>query len=103
MQALGLKLYSSVPSAAMIIVLAFEGVDSEKLVKHLFKQYGIKLVGGQDAAKGKIFRIAHLGYFDDFDVLVVVGAVERGLKDLGAKVQLGAGLAAAQAALAEKA
>jgi aspartate aminotransferase-like enzyme len=101
MQALGLKLYSKAPSAAMTTVLAPEGTDSEKLVKHLFNQYGIKLVGGQDAAKGKIFRIAHLGYFDDFDMLVVVGAVERGLKDLGAKVQLGAGLAAAQSAMAE--
>ena len=40
--------------------------------------------------------IAHLGYFDDFDMLVVIGAVERGVHDLGAKVQLGAGLAAAQ-------
>ena len=101
MQALGLELYSKAPSAAMTTVLAPQGTDSEKLVKHLFKQYGIKLVGGQEAAKGKIFRIAHLGYFDDFDMLVVVGAVERGLKDLGAKVQLGAGLAAAQAAMAE--
>ena len=96
MQALGLTLYSKSPSAAMTTVLAPDGVDSEKLVKHLFKQYGIKLVGGQDAAKGRIFRIAHLGYFDDFDMLVVIGAIERGLHDLGAKVQLGAGLAAAQ-------
>jgi len=102
MQALGLTLYSKSPSAAMTTVLAPEGVDSEKLVKHLFKEYGIKLVGGQDAAKGKIFRIAHLGYFDDFDVLVVIGAVERGLHDLGAKVELGAGLAAAQRSFAEQ-
>jgi aspartate aminotransferase-like enzyme len=100
MQALGLKLYSNAASPAMTTVLAPDGVDSEKLVKHLFKQYGIKLVGGQDAAKGKIFRIAHLGYFDDFDMLVVVGAVERGLHDLGYKFELGKGLAAAQAALA---
>jgi aspartate aminotransferase-like enzyme len=102
MKALGLTLYSKSPSAAMTTVLAPEGVDSEKLVKHLFKEYGIKLVGGQDAAKGKIFRIAHLGYFDDFDVLVVIGAVERGLHDLGAKIELGAGLAAAQRSFAEK-
>ena len=100
MQALGLQLYSKAPSAAMTTVLVPEGIDSEKLVKHLFQQYGIKLVGGQDAAKGKIFRIAHLGYFDDFDMLVVIGAVERGLHDLGAKVQLGAGLAAAQQSFA---
>src|SRR5205085_8814856 len=103
MQALGLKLFSRSPSAAMTTVLAPDGVDSEKLTKHLFKEYGIKLVGGQDAAKGKIFRIAHLGYFDDFDILVVIGAVERGLHDLGAKIELGAGLAAAQNALPEKA
>jgi aspartate aminotransferase-like enzyme len=96
MQALGLKLYSKSPSNAMTTVEAPEGVDSEKLCKHLFAKYGIKLVGGQDAAKGKIFRIAHLGYFDDFDVLIVIGAIERGLHDLGAKIELGAGLKAAQ-------
>ena len=100
MQALGLTLYSKSPSSAMTTVLAPDGVDSEKLVKHLFNRYGIKLVGGQDAAKGRIFRIAHLGYFDDFDMLVVIGAVERGLHDLGARVQLGAGLAAAQQSFA---
>ena len=102
MQALGLTLYSKSPSSAMTTVLAPDGVDSEKLVKHLFNRYGIKLVGGQDAAKGRIFRIAHLGYFDDFDMLVVIGAVERGLHDLGAKVELGAGLAAAQRSFAER-
>ena len=100
MQALGLTLFSKSPSAAMTTVTAPDGVDSEKLVKHLFKQYGIKLVGGQDAVKGKIFRIAHLGYLDDFDMLVVTGAIERGLHDLGAKIELGAGLAAAQRSLA---
>ena len=100
MQALGLALFSKSPSAAMTTVVSPDGVDSEKLLKHLFKQYGIKLVGGQDAVKGKIFRIAHLGYFDDFDMLVVIGAIERGLHDLGAKVELGAGLAAAQRSFA---
>jgi aspartate aminotransferase-like enzyme len=84
----------------MTTVVAPAGVDSEKLVNHLFARYGIKLVGGQDEAKGKIFRIAHLGYFDDFDMLVVVGAIERGLFDLGARIELGKGLAAAQAAMA---
>jgi aspartate aminotransferase-like enzyme len=101
MQGLGLTLYSKSPSPAMTTVLAPEGIDSEKLTKHLFKQYGIKIVGGQDAAKGKIFRIAHLGYFDDFDMLVIIGAIERGLHDLGAKIELGAGLTAAQQSFAQ--
>jgi aspartate aminotransferase-like enzyme len=100
MEALGLTLYSKSPSPAMTTVLSPPGIDSEKLTKHLFAKYGIKLVGGQDAAKGKIFRIAHLGWFDDFDMLVVIGAVERGLHDLGAKIELGAGLAAAQRSFA---
>jgi len=100
MQALGLTLYSKSPSSAMTTVLAPAGVDSEKLVKHLFASYGIKLVGGQDAAKGKIFRIAHLGYFDDFDMLVVIGAIERGLHEMGAKIELGDGLRAAQRSFA---
>ncbi|MFL5443074.1 MAG: pyridoxal-phosphate-dependent aminotransferase family protein, partial [Myxococcales bacterium] len=103
MKALGLELYSKAPSAAMTTVIAPSGVDSEKLVKHLFTRYGIKLVGGQDEAKGKIFRVAHLGYFDDFDMLIVVGAIERGLHDLGARIELGKGLAAAQAAMAQAA
>jgi len=98
MQALGLTLFSKSPSPAMTTVDS--PVDSEKLTKHLFKEYGIKLVGGQDAAKGRIFRIAHLGYFDDFDMLIVIGAIERGLHDLGAKIELGAGLAAAQRSFA---
>jgi len=101
MLGLGLTLYSKSPSPAMTTVLAPAGIDSEKLTKHLFKQYGIKIVGGQDAAKGKIFRIAHLGYFDDFDMLVIIGAIERGLHDLGAKIQLGAGLTAAQQSFAQ--
>src|SRR5207249_3623381 len=82
MQALGLELYSKAPSAAMTTVLAPQGIDSEKLVKHLFKQYGIKLVGGQEAAKGKIFRIAHLGYFDDFDMLVAVRSATKVTKEV---------------------
>lgn len=100
MQALGLALFAKAPSSAMTTVVAPDGIDSEALVKHLFEEYGIKLVGGQDAVKGKIFRVAHLGYFDDFDMLVVIGAIERGLHDLGAKIDLGAGLAAAQRSFA---
>jgi aspartate aminotransferase-like enzyme len=77
MKALGLELYSKAPSAAMTTVVAPAGIDSEKLVKHLFTRYGIKLVGGQDEAKGKIFRIAHLGYFDYMDTIALIGALEQ--------------------------
>ena len=56
----------------------------------VFTRLGLTSFGGP---------VAHLGYFDEFDVLVVIGAIERGLHDLGAKIPLGAGLTAAQKAL----
>jgi aspartate aminotransferase-like enzyme len=58
--------------------------------------YGITGAGGQDQARGKIFRIAHLGYADTFDVITAIAGLEMVLKKLGADVQLGSGVAAAQ-------
>ena len=97
-QGLGLSLYSERPSNAMTTVNGPAGLDTDVLNKHLQKKYGVKIMGGQDQSKGKIVRIAHLGYFDEFDMLTVIGALERGLHDLGHNFELGAGLAAAQRA-----
>ena len=58
MEALGLELFSKSPSPAMTTVES--PVDSEKLTKHLFSKYGIKLVGGQDADIGRPLRIEKL-------------------------------------------
>jgi aspartate aminotransferase-like enzyme len=46
--------------------------------------------------KGKIFRIAHMGYVDGFDVLTALGALELLLADLGYPVKLGEGVRAAE-------
>ena len=62
--------------------------------------YGVTIAGGQGAAKGKIFRIAHLGYYGDFDVLTAINALEMTLADLGVPVERGTGVAAAQRVLA---
>jgi aspartate aminotransferase-like enzyme len=102
MQALGLELFADRPVASITTVKSPAGVDSEKLVKLLIEKYGVTLVGGQDAVKGKIFRIAHLGYFDDFDIVVAVAAIERGLADLGYRAKpLGTGVGAAMKTMAE--
>ncbi|GAC1421283.1 MAG: alanine--glyoxylate aminotransferase family protein [Acidobacteriaceae bacterium] len=99
--ALGCRLYApDAPSAAATSVLPPEGVDSGLIVKELKSRFAAVITNGQGEMKGQIFRIAHLGYFDDFDMLVVIGAIERGLHDLGYKFTLGQGLAAAQAAMA---
>ena len=100
MLALGLSLFAKSPANALTTVIS--PVDSDKLVKVLRDRYGITLIGGQDQAKGKIFRIAHLGWFDDSDVVVVVAAVERALADLGHPVKLGTGVGAALEVFAAK-
>ena len=56
------------------------------------------IAGGQGEIKGKTFRIAHLGYMVEFDVIVAIAALEMALKDSGYKFSPGAGLVAAQKA-----
>ena len=57
--------------------------------------------GGQGQLKGRILRIAHCGYFGAFDVLVSLSGLELALHELGADVELGAGVAAAQQVFAQ--
>ena len=57
------------------------------------------MAGGQDTLKGKIIRVAHMGYMDMFDVLAAVSAIEMVLVEMGHKLEPGAGIAAAQKSL----
>ncbi len=103
MQALGLGLYAPhSPSNAVTAVLAPPGVDGEKVVKVLREKYHVTIAGGQDQAKGKIFRIAHMGYLEEFDILTAVAAVEMTLHDLGYPVETGKGVRAAMEVFAGK-
>lgn len=93
-RAIGLKLYApEAPSNAVTAVCAPEGVDSSKLVKGLRDRFNMTIADGQDEAKGKIFRIGHLGYYDLLDMVACWAAVERQLADLGYKFELGRGVA----------
>jgi aspartate aminotransferase-like enzyme len=96
MKALGLSLFApDAPSNAVTAVVAPPGVDGQKVVKVLREKHNITIAGGQDQAKGKIFRIAHFGYMDTYDIVTVVAAVEITLKELGYAVELGRGVKAA--------
>ena len=100
MLAIGLKLYAPrAYSDAVTAVLAPPGVDAEKVVKVLRDKHNLTIAGGQDQAKGKIFRIAHMGYVDKFDILMAVAAVEMTLKELGYAVEIGKGVRAAMEVL----
>lgn len=96
MKALGLALFApDSPSNAVTAIVAPPGVDGQKVVKILREKHNITIAGGQDQAKGKIFRIAHFGYMDTYDIVTVVAAVEMTLKELGYAVELGRGVKAA--------
>lgn len=96
-RALGLALFAKEsPSNAVTAIEAPKGVDGQEIYKNLREVYGITGAGGQDKAKGRIFRVAHLGYADTFDVITAVAGIEMVLKKLGADVKLGAGVAAAE-------
>ena len=95
--ALGLKLFpKESPSNALTAIEAPAGVDGQAIYKDLRVKYGITGAGGQDKLKGKIFRIAHLGYADTFDTITAIAGIEMVLKGLGYPVKLGTGVGAAQ-------
>ena len=98
--AMGLQLASETPSAAVTAVRLPDGVDWKQFNKTLDERYGVVAAGGQGPWKGKIFRISHLGYYDELDMVTVVAALERTLIDCGMGVDPGAGVTAVQRSLA---
>jgi aspartate aminotransferase-like enzyme len=100
-RALGLKLLSpDNPAPGVTGILVPEGLDGGKLVKFLRDSLGVSIQGGQDQMKGKLVRIGHMGFLSPFDMLIAVGALEMGLEQIGAKFELGAGVAAVQKRIA---
>jgi aspartate aminotransferase-like enzyme len=96
-KALGLELYApDSPSNALTAVKIPAGVDGEKLKDLFFDKFGITVAEGQDRAKGKIIRIAHLGYYERLDMVMVISALEMLLKEMGYVFDLGTGLKAAE-------
>ena len=101
-QALGMRLVSSAPATSATGAWVPEGVDGAAFVKYLRDTMGVTFAGGQDHLKGKILRIAHLGYYDVFDIVTAISAIEMALDRFGHPVEMGRGVAAAQAVLADR-
>lgn len=99
--ALGLNLYSQSPSNVVVALTVPESVDAGKLTKCMRDEFGMTIAGGQEHLKGKIIRIAALGYVEEFEVLALIGALEMALKKQGYSCQDGAGVAAALTSLNE--
>ena len=96
-KALGLKLYASSPAAALTAVRAPEGLDSSKIVKEFRELFDAVVANGQGEMKGKLFRIAHIGYYDYLDTIGILGALEHVLARVTEQsVEYGAAVRAAQ-------
>jgi aspartate aminotransferase-like enzyme len=97
-KALDLELYGGEDEKANVVtaIKLPESIDGGKVPKLMRETYAITIAGGQNQLKGKIARIAHCGYYGPFDIVTTVAAFEMTLRELGADVELGAGVAAAQ-------
>ncbi|MGA2376263.1 MAG: alanine--glyoxylate aminotransferase family protein [Candidatus Sulfotelmatobacter sp.] len=100
-QAVGLKLFATSPAAALTAVRSPEGIDSGKIIKEFRESFDAVVANGQGEMKGKLFRIAHIGYYDYLDTIGILGALEHVLaRCTGKTVEYGAAVRAAQQAYA---
>lgn len=77
------------PADAMTAAYVPDGVRPEDLLKVLQQEFGLSVAGGQGSMTGKIIRIAHLGYYDVYDLFALLSCLEIALTRVGCKVQLG--------------
>merc|ERR1711991_262584 len=83
-KALNLKLFTDEKHLSpSITAIKTEEMDAEKFRKTIKNNFDILLAGGQDHLKGKIFRVGHLGYVNDRDIITVISAISNTLLDLG--------------------
>ena len=95
MKALGLELFSpDFYSDAVTSVKVPDGIDGGKIVKTMRDKYGVAIAGGQGSLKGKIFRIATMGYITKSDLEVGITTLEIVLAELGYKFEKGVGVKA---------
>jgi aspartate aminotransferase-like enzyme len=96
-QGLNLPLFAADSSASpAITAVAPQGIESDKIRSLMKKRFDIALAGGQDHLSNKIFRIGHLGFVSDRDILSCIASLEVTLTELGYEnFTPGSGIAAA--------
>ena len=90
-KAMGLELFSPDEDRSAVVTAARmpEGMDSAELTLALRERHGVTIAGGQGELKGAIFRIGHIGWYDEFDIATALSAVELVLAELGAPIERG--------------
>ena len=101
-EALGLTLFpKATPSPALTAIAVPPGIDADRIVEGFATSHNITIDGGRGPTKGKIFRIGHMGYAAETDVIIALAALEQVLAELGQPVDFGAGVGAAQKVFAD--
>ncbi|MGB4503430.1 MAG: alanine--glyoxylate aminotransferase family protein [Syntrophaceticus sp.] len=97
-RALGLELLAAdeVASNAVTAVIAPPPVEADAIRLTLLERFNVVIAGGQNQLKNKVFRIGHLGYVQELDILAVLAALEMSLVMNTYEVNLGQGVRAAQ-------
>ncbi len=102
MKAMGLELFApTAPSDCVTAVKVPAGIDGEKLVKLMRDKYGVGIAGGQAELKGKVFRIAHMGFITETDILTTISVLGMALAEMGYRGKPGVGVEAAEEVLLE--
>lgn len=100
-QALGLKLYTASPADALTAIVPPNGLDSGVIVKEFRNRFDAVVANGQGSMKGKMFRVAHIGYFDYLDTIGIIAALEHVMAKVAGPVEFGSAVKAAQEVFAK--
>lgn len=93
---LGFKIFSSTFCNVVTSAYVPQGIDGTQLVKLMRDKYAVSIANGQGKFKGKIIRVAHLGYIQSGDIVTGISSLEKALSELGYKVESGKGVRAAE-------
>ena len=73
-----------------------EGYNADTLIARTENELNLALGAGLGPLAGRAFRIGHLGWTNELEVLATLSEVELGMKLLDVPFKLGSGVAAAQ-------
>jgi alanine-glyoxylate transaminase/serine-glyoxylate transaminase/serine-pyruvate transaminase len=98
-KAWGLSTVALKPENASNVLTAVylpQGHDADALIALTENQLNLALGAGLGPLAGRAFRIGHLGWLNELEVLATLSGVELGMKSLGVPCTLGSGVAACQ-------
>jgi alanine-glyoxylate transaminase/serine-glyoxylate transaminase/serine-pyruvate transaminase len=87
--------YSSCLTAAFLPV----EIDGAEFLRSSESNWHLSLGSGLGRLKGRVFRIGHLGWLNELELLATLAGVELVLSEMGMPIRLGSGVGAAQRAL----